>query len=588
MKQFADSLVDDALINFCESYCLAQADMVIAPSNYALDWCRQTGWVLAAETRVCPYIIEPLRPAHPPGHRFAPASEIIFFGRLETRKGLQIFLRALARLHRDGRLKNIRRLHFLGSHVCERDFDSRVDIYEYLTRHVPGLPFTIYEDLDHPQCLQFLRQHKDALVVVPSLTETLGYTVLESLALNLNLITTNAGAIPEIFENSDNLSQPTAESLADFMGRGLLGELPPHAVKYSRDAAQKTWQAAQEACVQHAEARIEAMEHVPSDPPISVLIPHFNYGPYLEEQLASIAAQNYRNFELIILDDGSTDTASLAIFERLEKEYAEDTRIRFLRQENTGLCGARNRLADEARHDLLVFCDADNISEPEMLAVFARAIESSGVDCVTCHMQKFRMDGERRIALDAYTPLGGCVEAGPFVDPFGDANFIIRKGVFKALGGFRAVAQTASEDWEFLAKLCLQGYQLEVVPQALFQYREHAASNMRQTPFYDTRMRVLQPYLDEMPQSWQRRLLYNAVGVYEREMSLRRLHIPDQPTRELLQEHRDHIRRLELALQHEQDAYHLESERYHSTRRRYARYKWLDRLIDPICRIFSR
>lgn len=602
MKQFADSPVDDALVNFCESYCLQKADRVLAPSKYALQWCRAAGWTLAEETCVCPYIIEPVVPANPEGYVFKEATEIVFFGRLETRKGMQIFLKTLKRLHRRGKLDKITRVYFVGSHAREQYFNSRIDIFKFFTNELPGLAFTIHEEFDHPHCLEFLRAHKDALVVAPSLTETLGYTILESLELNLNLVTTNAGAIPEIFENSDRLCEPTADGLAGLMELGLQGQLPPVKMRYDRDRAVSAWADAQAGCVELLGAKMEAMETIPGDPEISVLIPHHNYGAYLKEQLASLAKQSYKNFEVIVLDDGSSDEESLHALTQLEKDYADDTRFHFIRQENAGLCEARNRLAREARHDLLIFCDADNISDPNMLSTYARAIQISQADCVTCHMAKFRnFDGERKM-LDTYTPLGACIEAGPFVDPYGDANFIIRKEVFEKLGGFRKVPHTASEDWEFLAKLILDGYKLEVAPIPLFNYREHGESNMRQTPFFDTRMRVLQPYMDSLKEPWQKRLLYNCVGSYEREMVLRKLHIPDEPTRELLKDHRDYIDELEAAVQsveHRAQEANLRAQeanlraqasemqiverdkRYRELRKRYARYKWIDKLIHP-------
>ncbi|WOO39840.1 glycosyltransferase [Rubellicoccus peritrichatus] len=547
MKHFADSPVDDALVNFCESYCLEKADMVVAPSQYALDWCRNTGWQLAEEQRVCPYIIETLEPAIPLDQPYKEANEIIFFGRLETRKGIHIFLKAIKLLHAQGKLSGIKRLHFLGGHVYELEYNSRNYIFDYLTKEAPGLPFTIDGQLDHHACIDFLREHKDALVVVPSLSETLGYTVIESLELNLNLIATKGGAIPEIFDGDDRLCEPNANALTELMAEGLTGKLPRAKMAYSRDKATQAWNDAHQHCVELLEVKKDEMLVVPGDPLISVCIPHHNYGVYLKEQLASLVSQTYNNFEVLILDDGSTDKDSLAIFDQLEKDYDGDKRIRFMRQENTGLSEARNRLAKEAKAEYIVFADADNVSEPEMLAVFSRAIQIAGADCVTCHMAKFRIDGEsgERKSLDTYTPLGACVEAGPYCDPFGDANFIIRKDVFLKLGGFRHVPNTASEDWEFLAKLCLEGYKLEVIPLPLFNYREHGESNMRQTPYYDTRMRVIQPYMDRLPDAWQKRILYNTVGASELLMTQRRVGIPDKPSQELILDHRKYIQELE-------------------------------------------
>lgn len=532
MKRFAATIVDDALINYMESYCLAKADLVLSPSQYALDWCESQGWELAAQRKVCPYLIEALEPVNPPGQPFEKPREIIFFGRLETRKGLWIFLKALQLLNKAGKLRGVERVWFLGGHSKSAEYNSNQAIGEFMGKELPKVSYTVEARMDHLDCLKFLAKHRQALVVTPSLSETLGYTVIESLELNLNIVATAGGAIPELFEDKERLCAPDGRSLAALMGKALARELSPPKKAYTREKSLAAWEAANTQCEQILQDKMAAMEIVVAEPMVSVCIPHFNYGWYLKEQLESLARQSYANFEVCVVDDGSTDETSRTIFAELEKAYKDDGRFRFFHQENAGLCAARNRMAAEAKADYIIFCDADNFSAPNMISVFARAIQVSGADCLACHMYKFRknVNSGQHEELDYYTPLGPVVEVGPYCDPFGDANFIIRKEVFQAVGGFRHVPQTASEDWEFLAELSLKGYRLDVVPLPLFYYREHGESNMRQTPYYDTRMRVIQPYLDRLPERWQRNMLESAVGAYEHQQLHNRLGLQDANT----------------------------------------------------------
>lgn len=87
-----------------------------------------------------------------------------------------------------------------------------------------------------------------------------------------------------------------------------------------------------------------------TDPPlISVCMPVYNTEPYIAEAVESILAQTYRNFEFIIIDDGSTDR-SLAI---LERDAAQDTRIRLSSRPNAGYLVRLNEMLDEARGDLI-------------------------------------------------------------------------------------------------------------------------------------------------------------------------------------------------------------------------------------------
>lgn len=95
---------------------------------------------------------------------------------------------------------------------------------------------------------------------------------------------------------------------------------------------------------------------------VSVVVPAFNVSATLAETLRSILAQTYPYFEVIVVDDGSSDsTVSIA------ESFAEDCRVRIVRQPNRGLAGARNTGIAASRGDYVAFCDADDLWEPNKL-----------------------------------------------------------------------------------------------------------------------------------------------------------------------------------------------------------------------------
>jgi O-antigen biosynthesis protein len=514
MKHFVGNEVYEALLNHAESYSLSRSDIVIAPSQYAFDYVgKEAGWALADERRICPYMLD-LPVADQPGKSQDPA--IIFFGRLETRKGIHLFLAALEFLHRQQAEGVPRKTVFIGNHSMTPLGPSELVIPDFFREKLPGWTYEIHCEWDQPECVVFLDTHRDSVVVLPSIAETLGYTAIECLGLGINVIGANTGAFPDVFASPERLFEPNPRAIAAKLTEAFSGVLPPPHTHYDSDAAREAWEAVHAHAMELRKRRADALPaSFPGRPRVSVCLPYFNYGNYIGAQVESLAGQTYREFELIFINDGSTDPASIRVFKELQERFSGDPRFQFHDQENAGLCVTRNRAAALAKGEYLVFCDADNISRPRMLELLVRAIETSGADCVTCHFDKFRTgpDGER-IQLDHYTPVGACIEAGPFVDPFGDANCIVRKSVFDALGGFRHVPFTASEDWEFFAELCLAGYRLEVIPSDLFEYREHPESNMRMTNFHDTRVRTLYPYLRRM-EPWQQNLLVHAAGAWE-------------------------------------------------------------------------
>ncbi len=99
---------------------------------------------------------------------------------------------------------------------------------------------------------------------------------------------------------------------------------------------------------------------MPPAPSVSVLMPIYNAELTLAEAVESILAQTFTDFELIVVDDGSTDGS----LQMLQKFAHRDTRIRIISRPNTGIAGALNEAMDAARGEFLARMDADDISLP--------------------------------------------------------------------------------------------------------------------------------------------------------------------------------------------------------------------------------
>ncbi|NTU70911.1 MAG: glycosyltransferase [Coriobacteriia bacterium] len=121
-------------------------------------------------------------------------------------------------------------------------------------------------------------------------------------------------------------------------------------------------------------------------PVISVIVPAYNVEDYLPECLDSVLAQTFRDFEIVLIDDGSTDTTP-AIADRYAS--AHPGVIRSLHKPNGGLSDARNHGIDLARGEFLAFVDGDDLITVDMLEkLHARAI-ATGADLVLCGMENF-------------------------------------------------------------------------------------------------------------------------------------------------------------------------------------------------------
>jgi len=129
-------------------------------------------------------------------------------------------------------------------------------------------------------------------------------------------------------------------------------------------------------------------------PAISVIVPVYNVEVYLERCIRSLVGQSFRDFEMIFVDDGSTD-GSPAI---LDKWGGEDSRIRVFHKENGGVSSAREYGLERARGEYLIHCDPDDYVDEKFLeAPYRKAVES-GADMVICDFVWERKNEEPFVA----------------------------------------------------------------------------------------------------------------------------------------------------------------------------------------------
>lgn len=131
-----------------------------------------------------------------------------------------------------------------------------------------------------------------------------------------------------------------------------------------------------------------------SRPRVSVLLPARDEEPFLGECLESLSAQTLPDFEVIAVDDGSTD----ATFAILEAHARGDSRFRVLRQEPAGVVAASERARAEARAPLIARMDADDVALPERLELQVAAIEEEGLAAVGGRVEYFPKASEGLLA----------------------------------------------------------------------------------------------------------------------------------------------------------------------------------------------
>jgi glycosyltransferase involved in cell wall biosynthesis len=230
-------------------------------------------------------------------------------------------------------------------------------------------------------------------------------------------------------------------------------------------------------------------------PLVTVGITHYNMGRFFPDTLAALAAQSYGNLEVIAIDDGSTDAASVEGFAAMRRRYPH---FRFLTQANAGVAAARNRCLAEAHGEFYVSVDADNLPRPDMIARFVAAIQRNPhLAALTCYLLGFEHvlpNGQPRDYLYAIRPTGGPHALAGIRNVYGDSNAIYRTAALRAIGGYEIDRDTSTEDWEAFIKLVHAGYRLGVIPDHLFYYRHREDSFTRTTNWFANHQRVLRQF----------------------------------------------------------------------------------------------
>ncbi len=203
-----------------------------------------------------------------------------------------------------------------------------------------------------------------------------------------------------------------------------------------------------------------------SQPQVSVIIPCYNYAAFLPDAVGSVRAQSFTGWELLIVDDGSTD-GTCAVAQSLRASVP----LRLIRQSNAGPAAARNTGARHAHAPLLLFLDADDMLPPDALRLMVAALRAHpDAAFVSGAMQVFGSDA-------LYWPGLPVDLATLMLDNTVLPAALVQKDIWSAAGGFDE-ALRLGEDWDFWLRVVAAGGRGLVLRETLLYYRRHGPSLM--------------------------------------------------------------------------------------------------------------
>jgi glycosyltransferase involved in cell wall biosynthesis len=472
-----------------EKQAIIAADLLISPTRFLVE---EIGRQIDLSGRPIRILPNPYQPDQPPVD--APAhipGKIIYYGKLSPQKGSFELMEYFTELWDEGFPHP---LHIVGGtdivfHPEQRTMGQLIHD-KYKSYQEKGL--LLLQGQIQPDWIKDTLQYAH-LVIVPSIVDNMPYVVIEAMSLGKIVLASIQGGQPEIIEDGETgflFDHRDPPSFARQLHKILA--LPVEEIKriganasrkihtcYSFDNIGPRKLALLEEIKPsgnhfpfvHQEPIAALTTTAMQKDLLSVVIPYFNMGRYINECLHSVLNSTYQDLEVIIIDDGSTDPVSIRQLEVL----ATDPRITILRQKNHGLAYTRNQGAQTARGAWLAFLDADDKVSTTYYEKCIHALQhSDNVFFAGSWVQYF---GDSHKLWPTFTP------QPPYAlvhNPVNSSGLVYKRTAFLAGGLNDKKADYGMEDYDSVISMLRHGFNGVVIPEPLFHYRVRKGSMFRQ------------------------------------------------------------------------------------------------------------
>ncbi len=478
-----------------EISCIRAADQVIAPSRYIVDEISKHIDLSGVPVTV---VRNPYRFNQAPGTKAIKRNRIVFFGKLSPQKGVFEMFRYFKKLWDSGAnyvlevVGGMDKVYYPEMKTMGQLIEQRYASY------IKQGKVIFHGQITPPQ--------KDAMlsdahvVLIPSLNDNLPYAAIEAMGLGKLVLVSRQGGQAELVENGVNGLVFSHEDASSF------GLKLREAIEMDDETISRMGYAAAESIRRELEyekvymekmAALAVMKKAPArrffpyarplHRPIrvasadgqsgllSVVIPYYNMGAYIDECVESVLQSKHQPLEIIIVDDGSTEEASLTALQKWNKHPV----VTVERKVNEGLAETRNYGAKKANGEFLAFLDADDMVSNEYYSKAIRLLRAyEDVSFVGSWVKFF---GTKTNLWPTWNP------EPPYVllhNSMNTSALVYKKQAFLA-GGFNdKVVDYGLEDYGSLIALLDSGFRGVVIPEPLFQYRIRPDSMYRSLTRY--------------------------------------------------------------------------------------------------------
>lgn len=483
----------DFWIGEMEKFVLKAADGVISPSKFMLKEVKKRSGIGDISFVVPnPFDFSEIKPV---GN--INKNEILFVGRVQYIKGILQLLSYLSRMWEDNLTIPLK---IVGGDTFFHPKNQMMSDYlkskfkKYIDK---GL--VVFEGKMPPEKL-YRRMSESSFIVFPSIFENYPTVVVEAMALGMVVLASESGGQSEMIEDGVSgflFSHKDANTFYERMNK-VLRMSEEELLSIGRNARKRIEEISGYDMVYPK--KMEALEsiiekskgekryypfvrgtaksankkfgfNVKQKGLLSVIIPYFNMGEYIEETVKSVVKSDYDPMEIIIVNDGSDEPLSVEMLYRLENRYP----IKVLHKKNEGLARTRNFGAEAAKGEYITFLDADDLVSPDY---YRKAIEIleyyENVSFVGCWSKYF----------------GDCAEAiwptwnpePPFLlvhNMVNSSALVYRRADFLESGLNDPEMEYGMEDYESVVRMLKEGFRGIIIPEPMFKYRVRRNSMSR-------------------------------------------------------------------------------------------------------------
>lgn len=471
---------------------------------------------------------------------------LIFFGRLEERKGLCTFIEAVNRLTSEWQEKI--KIIFMGKVVplysAElKHLNSDQYIQKELSDHIS---YEIISDFYSQQAIEYIRELNHAIVTLTSPQENFPNTALEMGQLPVSLVVSDTGGFRETLQlverteglywfkpkDSDSLTEKLVEALTDYP------QMPKVADKNTLENTNQRLLQEKIAYIEKAFAEVKPLEKPTNKVTLGIISQ--NQGQYLIDCLSSIEAQTYHNLEVIVIDDNSQDLESKDLFLHAKSLFPN---FKFIQLEKTkGIGSIRNHLLEISEGDFFLSFNPQVTLFPQTIEKFIETAVNANAVIVTSAQKE--IGAVDRIVSYSGGTLSTMMKGNAYG---GECCFFSRQLLDKF--PYTEDKDIDSQNWEIITAAVVTGEKIVYYPYPLYEYFVVAEYPLNQEMSAKAKYSLRQFLAKIPPEKWTKRQIYMLMTAVQQLQDLpsqmNNLRWQLQKTTEQLQKCENHVYQLE-------------------------------------------